>query len=502
MFGMRGVVFAAVLWAFAASLPALGANPAPNYQGLWWNSPAGSESGWGINFTHQGDVIFATWFTYDADGKGLWLAMTADRAADSAFAGAIFRTRGPAFSATPFDPAAVSATQVGAGTLTFASTNNGSFAYTVNGISQTKTITREVFGSVPTCVFGARTDRATATNYQDLWWAAPAGTESGWGVNFTHQGDTIFATWFTYDTDGSALWLAATALKTARGKYSGQLFRTTGPAFNSTPFLPANVSAAAVGTLTLTFATGSDATFEYTVNGITRTKAITRELLRAPGTVCQYAEGVWTGMTSRGETARAIVLDGGDYYILYSDVGSSTDKGVIYGSARMDDGSFSSQLGRDFPIAQTAESSGISWPTSVSGTYSAGTSIQLTLAGTAVTRTLDAALVPESQQSASLAAAAGTYSGISGHGGGRRRASFTLNANGVFTGANDLCSFRGTATPRRSPNVFDWSLNAIGSCIFTHVEGIMFYDDATRQLRGFGPFSEGSDIYYVIGTRP
>ncbi|MGC1818702.1 MAG: S8 family peptidase, partial [Casimicrobiaceae bacterium] len=38
---------------------------APNYQGLWWASPAGSESGWGINFAHQGDVIFATWFTYD-----------------------------------------------------------------------------------------------------------------------------------------------------------------------------------------------------------------------------------------------------------------------------------------------------------------------------------------------------------------------------------------------------------------------------------------------------
>jgi hypothetical protein len=37
--------------------------PPVNYQGLWWKSPAGSESGWGINFAHQGDVIFATWFT-------------------------------------------------------------------------------------------------------------------------------------------------------------------------------------------------------------------------------------------------------------------------------------------------------------------------------------------------------------------------------------------------------------------------------------------------------
>ena len=34
--------------------------PPANYTGLWWASPAGSESGWGISLAHQGDVIFAT----------------------------------------------------------------------------------------------------------------------------------------------------------------------------------------------------------------------------------------------------------------------------------------------------------------------------------------------------------------------------------------------------------------------------------------------------------
>ncbi|HEX8738685.1 MAG TPA: S8 family peptidase, partial [Casimicrobiaceae bacterium] len=47
-----------------------------NYQGLWWASPAGSESGWGLNVAHQGNIIFATWFTYDTSGKALWLSMT------------------------------------------------------------------------------------------------------------------------------------------------------------------------------------------------------------------------------------------------------------------------------------------------------------------------------------------------------------------------------------------------------------------------------------------
>ena len=257
-----------------------------NYQGLWWASPAGSESGWGINFAHQGDTIFASWFTYDLTGKGLWLVMTAPKTAPNTYSGSLYTTTGPAFNAAPFNPAQVAATAVGVGTLTFNDANNGNFAYTVNGIAQNKAITRQVFGSLPSCAT-ATGSLAVATNYQDLWWAAPAGSESGWGINFTHQGDTIFATWFTYDVDHTPMWLVVTAPKTAPGVYSGTLYRTTGPAFNALPFNPANVMATAVGVATFTFSDGNNATFAYTVNGISQNKAITREIFAAPGTVCQ-----------------------------------------------------------------------------------------------------------------------------------------------------------------------------------------------------------------------
>jgi len=257
-----------------------------NYEGLWWNAPAGSESGWGLNLAHQGDVIFATWFTYDVSGKAWWLSMTAIRTAPNVFSGTLYQTHGPAFNAVPFTPSAVVANPVGNGTLTFSDADNGSFAYTVNGTSQTKTITREVFGTLPTCSFGAQSDLSAATNYQDLWWASPAGAESGWGVNFTQQGDIIFATWFTYDLDGSPLWLSATTHKGAAGVYTGTLSRTTGPAFSAVPFDPARIGVTPVGTLTLTFTDGTTGTFAYTVNGVAQTKAITREVFRAPGTVC------------------------------------------------------------------------------------------------------------------------------------------------------------------------------------------------------------------------
>ncbi|HEY0422176.1 MAG TPA: NBR1-Ig-like domain-containing protein, partial [Rhodopila sp.] len=270
----------------ATAVQVIAAGP-PNFEGLWWNAPAGSEAGWGINLAHQADIIFATWFTYDLTGKGLWLTLTAPRTATNTYSGTLIKATGPAFDAVPFNPAQVVGTSVGSGTLTFTDINNGTFAYTVNGISQTKTITRQVFGPLPTCRFGALANLTLATNFQDLWWNSPPQSEAGWGINLTHQGTRIFATWFTYDHDRTPMWLVATMLNTAPATYVGTLYRTTGPPFNAVPFNAANVVGTTVGTATLTFADGATAAFSYTVNGVSQTKPITREVFAAPGTVCQ-----------------------------------------------------------------------------------------------------------------------------------------------------------------------------------------------------------------------
>ncbi len=94
---------------------------------------------------------------------------------------------------------------------------------------------------MPTCVWGAQPDLTQATNYQDLWWTT-SGSESGWGVNLTHQGTTIFVTWFTYDANRNPLWLSATLPQTAPKTYSGTLLRTGGQAFNAVPFDPTKIT--------------------------------------------------------------------------------------------------------------------------------------------------------------------------------------------------------------------------------------------------------------------
>lgn len=259
----------------------------PNYQGLWWASPAASESGWGINLAHQSDTIFATWFTYDASGEALWLAMTANRTTTGEFAGDLVQTTGPAFDVPQFPSNQVAGRTVGSGTLAFADDGTGTFSYVLNRTAQTKRIVRQAFGLLPTCTFALTNDLTSAYNYQDMWWASPAGSQSGWGIALTHQDDVIFAVWFTYDHDGSPMWLAFTAPKTADKAYAGTLYRTAGPPFDTIPFDPARVTATPAGPASLTFTDGNAGTFAWSVDGITGRIPITRQIFQSPGTVCQ-----------------------------------------------------------------------------------------------------------------------------------------------------------------------------------------------------------------------
>ncbi len=179
-----------------------------NYTALWWNP---SENGWGVNFAHQGNILFGTLYTYDAAGAPLWLMMSngAMQADGVTFTGDLYRTTGPAFNANPFTPITqANLTKVGTMTASFVDANSGTLSYTVNGAQVNKTIQRLVYGSRAANCLPSTASRAAATNYQDLWWNA---AESGWGVNVTHQDNTLFATLFNYDATGKGLWLVMSA---------------------------------------------------------------------------------------------------------------------------------------------------------------------------------------------------------------------------------------------------------------------------------------------------
>ncbi len=277
----------------ASVIVALAAPAPPSYHGLWWNPDA---DGSGINLSHQGDQIFATWYTYDTSGNAFWLSMLASRTtpAGAVYGGDIYIDSGPPLN--NFTGSAT-ATKVGTGTLSFSDANYGSFAYDIvsaggaSNVQQSEFINRFVLDGTtpqPVCAYAAAPDLAGATNYQDLWWAP---SESGWGVDFAHQGNQLFATWYTYDAKSAGagnppMWLSALMQRQGMSNvFTGPLNRTSGPRFDS---YVAMFDTQQVGTATTTFADGNHATFAYVTDGtgglpaINQSKTITRFLFAAP----------------------------------------------------------------------------------------------------------------------------------------------------------------------------------------------------------------------------
>lgn len=254
-----------------------------NHTSLWWNA---NESGWGINVNHQGDIVFATLFTYDDTGAPMWLVMSrGDRQSDGSYSGALYRTTGPAFNANPWG--AVTLSQVGTMRIAFNVNSTGAnLSYTVNGRSVNKVISRQEFKTLPTCGWSFF-DRSYENNVQDLWWN-PA--EPGWGLNIAHQEDTLFGTLFTYLPNGQGQWLVmSNGAYQGSNRFSGPLYRTRGPAFDTSPWTA--VTLTQVGTMTIDFSSGAGwngnaAMLTYTVDGVSVTRPIQRQVFGALKTRC------------------------------------------------------------------------------------------------------------------------------------------------------------------------------------------------------------------------
>lgn len=250
-----------------------------NYTDLWWNA---AESGWGIDLNHQGNILFATLFTYDRSGAPLWLVMSrGDKQADGSYQGDLYQTSGTYFGA-PWAGAAP--TPVGTMSVAFTASDQGTLTYTYNGTRVVKPITRQPFAATPPVCAWSAFDRSFTLNMQDLWYDV---NEQGWGLNLTQHGNTMFATLFVYGSDGKPQWyvMSAGARSTTNFlSFSGPLYRTTGPAFDASPWTGATPTQA--GTLQVDFTDGKTGTLTYTVDGVKVVKPITRQVFSTPATDC------------------------------------------------------------------------------------------------------------------------------------------------------------------------------------------------------------------------
>ena len=161
-----------ILAAFAVSMASItlpSISYANNYQDLWWNP---DESGWGINISQQGDVLFATWFIYGANSQPTWIFLSNAKrsgALGNTFIGEIAQAiSGSPFSAVPFVPSTfANFRQVGSAKFVFSDARTGSLEYAIDGVTVIKQITRQsisVFNLTGTYFGGLKRDGSGCIN--------------------------------------------------------------------------------------------------------------------------------------------------------------------------------------------------------------------------------------------------------------------------------------------------------------------------------------------------
>ena len=236
-----------------------------SYADLWWAGEA--ENGWGMSIAQHGSKIFAAIYVYDAQGRPTWLALP-DGTWDAGFTtytGALYSPTGSYWGAYDVSRFAAGA-PVGQASLRFTDRDNAVFTYTVNGISGSKAIRRNVFGP---------RDPTPMASYGDLWWGGDA--QNGWGVTIAQQYRTLFLAWYTYDAQGKPTWFVVSGgTWPAANVFTGRAYRTSSSAWLGVPYDPAAFRPVDVGSVTLTFQDPSHATFSYTIDGVTQAKPLSR----------------------------------------------------------------------------------------------------------------------------------------------------------------------------------------------------------------------------------
>jgi hypothetical protein len=150
-------------------------------------------------------------------------------------------------------------------------------------------------------MFKVQVPALAVANYQDLWWAGSQ--ENGWGMSITQHGDTLFSALYVYDSTGKPTWVVMPG-----GQWDATGTAYSGPLYipRSTPFSSYDASrfvvGSAVGNATLRFRNRDAATLDYTINGVSGSKAIVRQGFGPPDATPTATVGDlwWGGPTQNG----------------------------------------------------------------------------------------------------------------------------------------------------------------------------------------------------------
>ena len=241
------------------------ANPPANYTDMWWGGIA--QNGWGVSITQHGAIQFNVIYAYDSAGKPTWYVMPGCtwNAANTICTGALYSPTGTPFAqydATRFVPGAA----IGTVSFTYKTAATATMAYTINGVSGSKEIERQVFST-------ATTEPNLAVN--DIWWNGLA--ENGWGINIAQQGRQLFPVWYTYDTAGKPTFYAVSGGTWNGLVFTGNIYTTTSSPWLGVPYDASKFVVTKVGTMVIDYRDANTATITYNIGDVTQTKLIVRQ---------------------------------------------------------------------------------------------------------------------------------------------------------------------------------------------------------------------------------
>jgi hypothetical protein len=134
-----------------------------------------------------------------------------------------------------------------------------------------------------------------ANPWQDMWWAGLG--ENGWGMSVVQHGDTLFAVVYAYDASGKPTWyvMPGGAWDAGHTKYTGNVYAPKGAPYSA--YDAARFHAGSpVGTITLTVGGLDSVTLDYTINGVSGTKTITRmDFASSDGVTHPVVGDMWWG---------------------------------------------------------------------------------------------------------------------------------------------------------------------------------------------------------------
>lgn len=226
---------------------------AVRYDGAWTTA---NEDGWYLDLAlARTGVLSGSWFTFNQTGAPTWYSIGDGRwSSSTSFSGKIFKENST--------PTGVVKSIVGGATFTFTSLNDATFAYTLNGVSRSKTISRSLIG--PEAYDNG------VHNCTDQWgWP---GNVSG-GVSIVQDWRTLRASLKTFDANGEPTWVRTDIGQwTKTGTFAGINFTSNLVQLTGTNPLdawqPSQVASTPAGTASIVFDDQTRAVFTGTINGV------------------------------------------------------------------------------------------------------------------------------------------------------------------------------------------------------------------------------------------